>query len=307
MRRWGWIALVVVALLGLGGGAGYWLLGDSDPPANLAPFDLDLAAIRAAADEFPGGKASDVRVEAIATGSQLRLFSVGGARFESAPMGAFAYQVILPADEIVIDSGFNTAQAGPRSLFAQYDDDAAARVDAGLGEATEIVVTHEHADHLGELAAFFAKVPDIARAIRLTAEQLRNVDPNIGPDRARLTELTPIAYDRYLAIAPGVVLIKAPGHTPGSQMIYVRREDGRELLFAGDIAWLDENIATGRGKPRFVSELVLHEDRNAVFAELAALKRLRVAEPNLSIVPGHDGAAIDALIANGLMERGFKL
>jgi glyoxylase-like metal-dependent hydrolase (beta-lactamase superfamily II) len=31
----------------------------------------------------------------------------------------------------------------------------------------------------------------------------------------------PLDYTGYSAVAPGVVLIKAPGHTPGSQIIYV--------------------------------------------------------------------------------------
>lgn len=307
MRRWVWIGLVVVLLLVAGGGAYYWLLGDGDPPANLPTYDFDIAAVRAAADELPGAKAGDVRVETVATGSHPRVFSVGGEGLDSVPMAAFAYQVILPADLIVIDSGFNTSQAAPKSLFPDYDDDAAARVDAGLGEATEIVVTHEHADHLGELASFFRKVPDIARAIRLTPEQLQNIDPNIEHGKETFAGLTPIEYDKYFAIAPGVVLIKAPGHTPGSQMIYVKREDGRELLFVGDIAWLMDNIETGRGKPRLVSQLILHEDRDAVFAELATLKALHAAEPNLLIVPGHDRTAIDALVASGAMAKDFRL
>jgi glyoxylase-like metal-dependent hydrolase (beta-lactamase superfamily II) len=103
------------------------------------------------------------------------------------------------------------------------------------------------------------------------------------------------------------VLVKAPGHTPGSQMVYVKRKDGHELLFIGDIAWLMRGVETGKGKPRYVSEVLLHEDRNAVFAELATLRALHGAEPNLMIVPGHDVAAVEALIAAGAMAQGFKL
>ncbi len=38
---------------------------------------------------------------------------------------------------------------------------------------------------------------------------------------------------------------------------------------------------------------MLNEDRDAVFAELAMLKALHEAEPDLLIVPGHDVAAVD--------------
>jgi glyoxylase-like metal-dependent hydrolase (beta-lactamase superfamily II) len=110
-----------------------------------------------------------------------------------------------------------------------------------------------------------------------------------------------------LAIAPGVVLIRAPGHTPGSQMVYVKREDGRELLFIGDIGWSLRNVETGKGRPRLLSQFMLNEDRDAVFAELAILKALHEAEPNLLIVPGHDVATVDALIAQGAMTAQFTM
>ena len=35
---------------------------------------------------------------------------------------------------------------------------------------------------------------------------------------------------RYYPVAPGMVLIKAPGHSPDMQMVYIRLQSGREYL-----------------------------------------------------------------------------
>src|SRR6185436_13319202 len=104
----------------------------------------------------------------------------------------------------------------------------------------------------------------------------------------------PLRYDDLLAIAPGVVLIKAPGHTPGSQMVFVQLADGRELLFLGDVSWRLQNIADVRERPLFMT-LVIGEDRDAVIGEFQALHQLMEAEPSIKLVPGHDGPAIQAL------------
>ena len=37
-------------------------------------------------------------------------------------------------------------------------------------------------------------------------------------------------------------VLKWLGYTPGSQMVYVKRADGREILFLGDVAWQMSNI-----------------------------------------------------------------
>jgi len=107
------------------------------------------------------------------------------------------------------------------------------------------------------------------------------------------------------AVAPGVVLIKSPGHTPGRQLVYVQRADGVEVLFLGDVAWHWRNVEVVRERARLVTAVFLKEDRAAVLRELAELHRLADAEPKLNIVPGHDAARVERFTMAGVLEKGF--
>jgi glyoxylase-like metal-dependent hydrolase (beta-lactamase superfamily II) len=291
-----------VGLLALGGAAWWWLIADGAPPAGLAPFALDLAAIRAAAGELPGSPPTDIRVEQVASFSFPGAAIVAGDGWNAVPMGVFSYQLVLPVDSIIIDTALD--EAAGKSLGATLDPASRDRVDAAMADATQIVVTHEHADHAGGVVTY-PEPERLAKGLHFTAGQIGNFSRYGLILPPALAENAPLDYQRILAIAPGVVLVRAPGHTPGSQMVYVRRADGRELLFIGDIAWAERNLETGRGRPRLLSQFILGEDRDAVFAELATLGALRRSEPNLLLVPGHDPVAIEALVAAGAMARGF--
>lgn len=107
-------------------------------------------------------------------------------------------------------------------------------------------------------------------------------------------------------IAPGVVMIPAPGHTPGSVIFYVRLADGREALFIGDVAWAISNVTAPATRPRFVQRWFMpYEDRAAVADEVRVLHDLARAEPSLTILPSHDSAYFDRLIAAGFLKSGF--
>ena len=88
-------------------------------------------------------------------------------------------------------------------------------------------------------------------------------------------------------------------------MVYVRRADGRELLLLGDVSWRQRNIDALRERPLFMT-LMIGENREAVMAQFVALHALRESEPALALVPGHDGAAVEALAAAGTLQKGFQ-
>ena len=76
-------------------------------------------------------------------------------------------------------------------------------------------------------------------------------------------------------------------------------------MFQAAAAVLRRNIDEVRERARLITWL-MNEDRSAVLDELAVLKRLAAENPDLAIVPGHDGAAVGALVASGVLAAGFR-
>jgi glyoxylase-like metal-dependent hydrolase (beta-lactamase superfamily II) len=97
------------------------------------------------------------------------------------------------------------------------------------------------------------------------------------------------------------VLQQAPGHSPGSQMIYVELTGGRRFLFVGDIAWTKDNITTQTGRPG-IATLLMKEDRPAVAAQLHALAQLA---PDVHVIVAHDPVALESDLKAGLYKQGF--
>jgi glyoxylase-like metal-dependent hydrolase (beta-lactamase superfamily II) len=301
LRRLLWTVGILAAL----GAAGYYPLVVHSP-APGAPFALDIAQIRALADSVAGDKAVEVRYEDVMSMAFSEAMLMAGDPWRATEMPVYSYQLVFPDRTLIVDAALPREMAKPESIVMRFDNGAYQRMLAAMEKAEQIVVTHEHVDHIGGVAAH----PQLARilpAVRLNAEQVANrfgMYPARFPDEL-MQNYQPLRYDGALAIAPGVVLIKSPGHTPGSQMVYVQRADGRELLLLGDVSWRLRNVEQVRERPLFMT-LLIREDRQAVLGQFQALHELRQKEPGIALVPGHDGPAVQAHAAAGLLTAGFQ-
>ena len=113
-----------------------------------------------------------------------------------------------------------------------------------------------------------------------------------------------VDYQLYLPVAPGVVLIKSPGHTRGHQMVYVRTAGGTEYLFIGDIGWLLENVTQLKLRPAATIERI-GEDPEALMAQLSWLNR--ALEQGLHVVPSHDDVLLTRYAEQGLLGSQLSL
>jgi len=299
-----WLGRIVSVLAVVGAGAYYWLIMESHVPST-GSYSIDMAEVRRLADSIPGDKPAEVRVETIASADFPKTAIMAGDTWEPEAMPMSSYQLVYADKTVIIDTGLEKPPG--ESFINKFDADAYRRMSDALNKASLIVITHEHLDHIGGLLAQ-PNLKQLLGVAKLTKEQIsdeRYMQPLKWPAGA-LDGYQALEYDRYTAIAPGVVLIKAPGHTPGSQLVYVKRADGAELLFLGDVAWKRRNIDRLRQRARLITWWFLNEDRDQVMLELKEFKRLAEAEPKIEMMPGHDQDALDHFVSTSLLVKGFK-
>ncbi|HWA77036.1 MAG TPA: MBL fold metallo-hydrolase [Polyangiaceae bacterium] len=294
-RRWPWVVLAVFAALWLGK---HFLLDTA--AAAGATYPIDIEALHRAA-VASGPLPERIEVEKVAEFKFPRTIVVAGDGFHMHPMVLLAHRVVGPWGSVVIDTAMAPA-ATAKMPGAEVDPAAFPRVEKAMQRASAIVFTHEHEDHVGGVAGAtnpIALVPHV----RMTREQLESPNLQRGDFPAGvLDRFAPLDYSGLYSVAPGVVLQKAPGHSAGSQLIYVELANGVRYLFVGDIAWTKDNIRLQVGRPG-IATLLMKEDRPKVAAQLQAIAKL---PRNVHVVVAHDPVALGEDLKAGLFHAGFS-
>lgn len=281
----------------------------AQPSAVAEAWSANWAEIRNVAAMIPGKRATSINMLKFAESHRPKNFSVQGAPAIPSVQARTVFQVVFADGYLMIDSGMDreVAQFFSHGAPDPYDQTADAEIQTALRGANAIIATHEHGDHVaGVIRSPF--VDELAPKTVLTTEQIKTLETDPQMPEIKLTpemasHYIELDYRQYYPFAPGIALIKAPGHTPGSQMIYVVLQSGREYLFIGDVVWHMDGIRQVKGK----DAPWIKEDQASVMSQLRWLNALYRREKDLVIVASHDDEEQKALIAEHLLGSRLEL
>jgi len=291
------LLVFLAALSALGYVALYGLRSAPVPPRSS--FAIPLDELRQLAHSIPGTRPRRVVAQVVASEIQPRGSVIAGESWRE-PFER-AYSVF----SIEFESGSWLVDA---SMSARTPPKVRPRLDTLLLQAQRILFTHLHSDHLAGVLQS-PRRSEFAPKLALTDRQLAAARAGGRFPADLLQQVTPLAGDRALPVAPGVVLLPAPGNTPESQLVFVQLSDGRELLLIGDVVWSMENLRLLRGRPHAIAGLILGEDEVRVADQLRALHDLLAVPPEPStapeVVPSHDLARLRELVESGDLAAGL--
>ena len=221
-------------------------------------------------------------------GSRGTIFVHGDPHDAPLGMDYFVWALRSPERTIVVDVGFGRAEGEARGRnYLRCPADGLRLIGIEAAEVEDVIITHMHYDHAGNLDLFpkarfhiqDAEV-DFVTGRAMTHPALRHAF--VLDD---VLELIRMIYGERVEfhagdedMAPGISLHHIPGHTRGMQSVKVMTERGWVVL-ASDAAHYYESLEHG-------TPFLTHED---MFGMLEGYRRLRALAPSEQhIVPGHD-------------------
>jgi len=213
-----------------------------------------------------------------------------------APMRLDYYFWIIRSEAgiVLVDTGFSAEAARRRGREVLVDvPDALRTLGIDADTPVDLVLTHAHYDHAGNLDAVPNARVFVARAelefwTSPTAQTVNFQSVMEDADLAALAtaraEGRVTLVDGVHDLAPGVRLIPMPGHTPGQLIVTVATSRGT-IVLASDAVHFEEELE--RDMPfRHTTDLVgLHEG-------FALLRRWRAEGSVIDVISGHDPATM---------------
>lgn len=267
-------------------------LPPASPPDGMAVFQLPTGVThRSAAFAYRGGSFRDRRDFAMA------------AVLVRHPRGDLLLDTGLGRD---IEAQFQLMPFFFRAATSYARGTAAADQLAAAGydrrRLRGILLTHAHWDHVSGL-------PDFpGTPVWVTADERRFIADGgwitavaRSASGAGYVEYAfdggpylgfPSSHDVYGDGA--IVVVPAPGHTPGSVIVFLALPDGTRYALVGDLVWQREGISEREERP-WLQRTLADADADGVRANLLRMAAIAARFPELIILPAHDARGFAAM------------
>lgn len=209
------------------------------------------------------------------------------------PMNYYVWLARNENSVILIDTGFNSKAASTRDRgWQRCPIEALSNLGIRPEDVTDVVITHLHYDHAGNLdllpnAKFHIQESEMSyatgpcmcsRILRFayTADDIKQLVSHVYDDRV-------VFHSGDTVLFPGIELLHVGGHTKGLQCVKVFTERGW-VVIASDAIHFYENYHKQNPFPIVES----------VSKAALAFKKIRTeVESDAYLIPGHDPSVLD--------------
>ncbi len=268
-----------------------------------------------AADALPSAMPpAGMTLSALPTGAMESnaMFAYRGGSFsDKREFTMTAFLVHHPKGDLLIDAGFGrnldehtrtmpwlmrlmTAYSKSKSVMDQFGGN-----DYPADKLSGVVLTHAHWDHVSGLDDLPRKVP-----VWVTTTERSFISSRAAPT-ALINSFDNINYKEYrfdggpyLGFPSSfdiwgdgsVVIVPAPGHTPGSVIVFIALPSGARYALLGDLVWQTEGVDIPAERP-WLSRRLVQENDAEVRENIARVAAIHKRFPEIHMVPAHDGRA----------------
>ena len=300
-----WLTLLLIIAAGLGalvmsfsaavlptGAVPQITLPDVHPPEGMKLSAIEAGRMLSKAGfAFRGGDISEPRT-----------FGMGGILVQH-PQGTLLFDTGFGRN---VDAHFQTVPWLMRATSKYEKEPTVAEQlrKAGLdpSKLTGIVLTHAHWDHVSgieDLPGVPVWVNQAEMDFINSGDRATALVRSFGALPYKIYDFSGGPYlgfeHSYDVFGDGaVVLVPAPGHTPGSIIAFITPTSGVHYALVGDLVWQAEGVNIPAERPWLSRKLVDHDEAQ-VRELIVKMHQLKQAMPDLVIVPAHDRRVWDTL------------